>query len=318
MNKPKVASFFAGCGGLDLGFEQAGFQVSYANEFNPRIKATYIANHPNTPFDPRPIEEIDPKDVPDVDGIIGAPPCQSWSIAGHRLGIEDPRGRLFYPYISIIKQKQPKFFVAENVKGITFKPNRGAFEEFLRAFSEAGYKVSWKVLNGVDYEVPQRRERVIIVGIRSDLPFEYAFPAPIPKDPAKITLRGAIGDLKTAFPTSNRPIRSYPLNNLEYQYPVQWSWIYEAALRWEEWDKPSYTVGTVMASLPIHPDSPRGVLDRKRTRRLSVRECARIQTFPDSFDFRYDHIADGFLMIGNATPPRLAYHVALSLQHYCQ
>lgn len=313
MNKPKVASFFAGCGGLDLGFEQAGFDVCYANEFNPRIRSTYEANHPKTLFDPRPIEDIPPKDVPQVDGIIGAPPCQSWSIAGHRLGIEDPRGRLFYPYISIIKQKQPKFFVAENVKGITFKPNRGAFEEFLRAFGEAGYRVSWKILNGTDYEVPQIRERVIVVGIRSDIPFDYAFPAPIAKDSAKITLRGAIGDLKTAFPTSNRPIRSYPLNNLEYQYPVQWSWKYEAGLRWDEWDKPSYTVGTVMASLPLHPDSPRGVRDKDRTRRLSVRECARIQTFPDSFDFRYSRIADGFLMIGNATPPRLAYHIAKSL-----
>ena len=313
----KVASFFAGAGGLDLGFEQAGYEVSWANEYNPRIRATYEANHPGTVFDGRPIEEIKPEDVPSVDGIIGAPPCQSWSVAGHRRGIEDPRGRLFYPYIAIVREKKPLFFVAENVPGIVTKRHRADFESFLEEFRGAGYEVSWQILRGTDFGVAQMRRRVIVVGVRSDLPWEYRFPEPVEVSPRKLTLRGAIGDIKTAFPTSNRPVRSLPLENLEYQSPVQWSEVWSEGLRRDEWDKPSYTIGTVMASLPIHPDSPR-VQKRSdpqfgKVRRLSVRECARVQGFPDSFRFVYDRIRDGFLMVGNATPPPLAYHVALSL-----
>lgn len=114
----RVVSFFAGCGGLDLGFEQAGFEVVWANEFEPAVRDTYLQNHPRTEFVLGDINEVKPEDVPDCDGFIGGPPCQSWSVAGKQKGLEDERGQLFLTYIEMIKAKKPKFFLIENVKGL--------------------------------------------------------------------------------------------------------------------------------------------------------------------------------------------------------
>ena len=114
----KVVSFFAGCGGLDLGFEQAGFQVVWANEFEPSVHATYEKNHPSTVLCKGDINLVSQQDVPDCDGFIGGPPCQSWSVAGKQQGLDDKRGQLFLTYIGMIRAKMPKFFVIENVKGL--------------------------------------------------------------------------------------------------------------------------------------------------------------------------------------------------------
>ena len=108
-DKPKVVSFFSGAGGLDLGFKKAGFDIIWANEFDPSIYPTFKRNFPEVELDTRSIIDIDPYEVPDCDGIIGGPPCQSWSAAGSKRGINDHRGRLFINYVDIIKEKKPKF-----------------------------------------------------------------------------------------------------------------------------------------------------------------------------------------------------------------
>ena len=112
----KVVSFFAGCGGLDLGFEQAGYDVIWANEFDKSIHATYQFNHPNTFLFKSDIRALTTNCIPDCDGFIGGPPCQSWSVGGKQLGLEDKRGELFLDYIRLIKEKHPKFFIIENVQ----------------------------------------------------------------------------------------------------------------------------------------------------------------------------------------------------------
>lgn len=118
----KVISLFSGCGGLDLGFEKAGFEIPIANEFDLSIWATFEKNHPKTKLIRGDIRNIKEEDFPDeIDGIIGGPPCQSWSEAGSLRGIDDPRGKLFYEYIRILKNKRPKFFLAENVSGMLAK-----------------------------------------------------------------------------------------------------------------------------------------------------------------------------------------------------
>ena len=127
----KVVSFFAGCGGLDLGFEQAGFHVVWANEFEPTVRNTYYRNHPNTEFVLADINTISPDTIPDCDGFIGGPPCQSWSVAGKKRGLDDNRGKLFLTYISLIEVKRPKFFLIENVKGILDIKFKDVFEDFL-------------------------------------------------------------------------------------------------------------------------------------------------------------------------------------------
>ena len=189
----KIVSFFAGAGGLDLGFEQAGFEVIWANEYDPEIWATYKKNHPQTILDQRSITDIAVDEVPDCDGIIGGPPCQSWSEAGAKRGIEDKRGQLFFDFIRILKGKQPKFFLAENVSGMLLNTHQQALYEIQRLFIEAGYKLFFHMVNVADYGIPQDRKRVFFVGIRKDLDINFHFPAH--NSYKKRNLRDAIYDL---------------------------------------------------------------------------------------------------------------------------
>lgn len=171
----RIASLFAGAGGLDLGFTNAvksaapssltGYSVIYANEYDKTIWNTYRINHPDTPLDTRDIRNVLASAIPDCDGIIGGPPCQSWSAAGAGKGASDARGRLFWEYIRILREKQPVFFVAENVQGILQQKHRESLEEILSLFDDAGYSVAYKCLNCADYGVPQDRERVFFCGI---------------------------------------------------------------------------------------------------------------------------------------------------------
>ncbi|MDO4802885.1 MAG: DNA (cytosine-5-)-methyltransferase, partial [Prevotellaceae bacterium] len=163
-----IVSLFSGCGGLDLGFEQAGFNVVWANEFDKAIHDTYKLNHPQTEFCGDDIRTIECDRIPDCDGIIGGPPCQSWSVGGKGRGIEDERGKLFFDYIRIVESKKPKFFLIENVAGILEAKHKEAFSMFIKRLQDAGYKVSYSLLNAADYLIPQDRYRVFIIGIRKD------------------------------------------------------------------------------------------------------------------------------------------------------
>ena len=168
---------FCGAGGLDMGFHNAGFRTVIANEYDKKIYPTFRANFPDTNLlddDIRNIEEdVFPKEIV---GIIGGPPCQSWSEAGSLKGIEDARGQLFYEYIRILKATQPLFFVAENVSGMLASRHAEAVKGFMKLFDEAGYDVNLKMLNANDFDVPEDRDRVFYIGFRKDLninDFEY-------------------------------------------------------------------------------------------------------------------------------------------------
>jgi DNA (cytosine-5)-methyltransferase 1 len=165
----KVVSFFAGAGGLDLGFTQAGFDVVWANEYDRDIWATYKHNHKNTHLDQRSISDIDASEIPDCDGIIGGPPCQSWSEAGALRGIKDQRGQLFYEFLRILAAKQPKFFLAENVSGMLLERHSAALTNIKTLFKDCGYRLRFGLLNVSDYGVPQDRKRVFFIGYREDL-----------------------------------------------------------------------------------------------------------------------------------------------------
>lgn len=160
-----IASFFSGAGGMDLGFEKAGFNVVWANEFDKTIWETYQKNFPDTILDKRSITDIDAWDLPIVDGIIGGPPCQSWSIAGSKKGIEDPRGKLFFEFMRILEEREPKFFVAENVSGMLTEKNKPALERLKEMFKDIGYNLSFTPVDAWDYNVPQNRKRVFLLGI---------------------------------------------------------------------------------------------------------------------------------------------------------
>ena len=157
-DKIELISLFSGAGGLDLGFQKAGFEIVAANEFDKTIWETYEKNH-KSKLIKGDICEIPSDFFPNCDGIIGGPPCQSWSEAGALKGIDDPRGQLFYEYIRILKDKKPKFFLAENVKGMMAKRHTDAVEIIVSQFEDAGYAVFIHLLNASDYGVPQDRKR---------------------------------------------------------------------------------------------------------------------------------------------------------------
>lgn len=322
----KVVSFFAGCGGLDLGFRQAGFDVVWANEFEPHCRATYIKNHPNTEFILGDVCQINPASIPDCDGFIGGPPCQSWSVGGKQKGLDDQRGQLFLKYIELIHAKQPKFFVIENVKGMLDDKFKYVFDDFLLRLEDAGYDVKWELLDAVKYRIPQNRERVFFVGFKKDLNIDFKFPSPTSTEP--ITLEQAIGDISDVAPYFvSGKLKEKNIYSRFHNHDVlssKFGPFYYRGNRRRGWHQPSFTINATAAFAPLHPSSPKMMYyghenwnfqkDRLSDyRRLSVRECARIQTFPDSFIFEYDNIKDAYKMIGNAVPPRLANEIAKSI-----
>ena len=316
----KIVSLFTGAGGLDLGFEKAGFDTIWANEYDKTIWKTFEYNFPKIVLDKRSIVNISSNDIPKADGIIGGPPCQSWSEAGAGRGINDHRGKLFYEYIRILKDKKPLFFVAENVSGILSKRHDKAFKKILKEFEDVGYNTTYKLLNANDYGVPQDRQRVIIVGYHKNLKKIFSFPKPLQVKPI---LKDVISNLKKPLPAKDRNKTNeskLKIDNHEYMNGG-FSTIYMSRNRVRAWDEPSYTIQAGGRHAPIHPQAPKMELieqDKRRFvkgkeelyRRLSVRECARIQTFPDTFIFKYKNIADGYKMIGNAVPVQFAFHIA--------
>lgn len=189
---------FSGCGGLDLGFERAGFNIPVANEFDKAIWETFKTNHPNTHLIEGDIRKVNETYFPsDVDGIIGGPPCQSWSEAGALRGIDDERGQLFFDYIRTLRKVRPKFFLAENVSGMLANRHNEAVQNIIRLFEESGYSVSLTLVNAKDYGVAEERKRVFYIGFRKDLGIDFAFPTgSTVDDKKKLTLRDVIWDLQ--------------------------------------------------------------------------------------------------------------------------
>ncbi len=320
MNK-RVVSLFSGAGGLDKGFEKVGFDIIWANEYDSSIWETFEYNFPNTYLDKRSIRNVSSIDIPECIGIIGGPPCQSWSEAGALRGIEDERGQLFYEFIRILRDKKPLFFLAENVEGMLAQRHSEALANIKKLFRESGYILSFQLINANNYNVPQDRKRVIFVGYRNDLGITFEFPE-IQK--YKPVLKDAIWDLRdSAIPAKEK---NYSNGNTckvpNHEYMIGgFSTIFMSRNRVRAWDEPSYTIQAGGRHAPIHPQAPKMKFIEKNKRefvkgqehlyrRLSLRECARIQTFPDDFIFKYSNVADGYKMVGNAVPVNMAYALA--------
>src|SRR3989344_1337222 len=158
----KIASFFSGAGGLDLGFSNAGFKLAFANDNWGGCWETFEKNH-NHSICKKSITKIRPEEIPEVIGFVGGPPCQSWSLAGTMRGINDPRGKVFYDYVRLIKEKQPLFFLAENVAGILSSRHYPEFMKIVAEFKKIGHNDSFKLLDAKGYGIPQERKRVFIV-----------------------------------------------------------------------------------------------------------------------------------------------------------
>lgn len=315
----RVVSLFAGAGGLDLGFTDAGFDIVWANEYDKAIWATFEGHFgPKTPLDRRSIVDVPSSDIPDADGIIGGPPCQSWSEFGAKRGIADRRGQLFWEYARVLGDKGPRFFLAENVSGILASRHAAALGEIICRLEQAGpgYVVEYQLLNAGEFNVPQDRERVIFVGYRKDLGKRFVFPE---RRPNRRTLRDAIWDLRSSVAPAlpgNKANPNLVVTNHEY-FESTYSPHYMSRNRVREWDEPSFTIQAGARHAPMHPQASGMVRVGKDLfafdgntpapyRRLSVRECARVQTFPDTFRFIYENVAEGYKMVGNAVPVEFA------------
>lgn len=329
-----IISLFSGCGGLDLGFERAGFTIPVANEFDPAIYETFKINHPNTHLIEGDVRQVTKKNIlpflnGEVAGIIGGPPCQSWSEAGSLRGIDDARGQLFFDYIRLLQEFRPKFFLAENVSGMLADRHSSAVQNILRMFEQSGYDVTLTLVNAKDYGVAEERKRVFYIGFRKDLRIFFRFPqGSTVDDKKKLTLRDVIWDLQyTAVPSGPKNHHNpAAVNNNEY-FTGAFSPIFMSRNRVKSWDEQAFTVQASGRQCQLHPQAPKMQKFDKNDcrfmkgaehlyRRMTIREIARIQGFPDDFQFIYKDTNTAYKMIGNAVPVNLAYEIAVAIKMF--
>lgn len=246
-------------------------------------------------------------------------------------GIEDARGKLFYDYIRLLKEFAPKFFLAENVSGMLANRHSEAVQNILHMFEEAGYDVSLTLVNAKNYGVAEERKRVFYIGFRKDLNIQFVFPkGSTEEDDAKLTLRDIIWDLQdTAVPAGPKNHHNpEAVNNNEY-FTGAFSPIFMSRNRVKGWDEQAFTVQASGRQCQLHPQAPKmqkfGKDDCRFVegsehlyRRMTIREIARIQGFPDDFQFLYKETNNAYKMIGNAVPVNLAYEIATAIKLFLQ
>lgn len=327
-NQPTLVSLFSGCGGMDVGFEQAGFKRVWANDFDKDAQATFRLNLGE--IDGRDIREVPEIEIPDCDVITAGFPCQPFSNAGSRKGVNDSRGMLYLECLRIIKAKKPKVFLFENVKGLMsskYIDGRNLVEVIASDLNEMGYSVTYKVLNSVDYGVPQRRERLIMIGVRNDLQKQFVFPTPMPET-EKQTLQYVLdipSEVKNQvhWPLSPQALSILPYipeggswKDIPYEHlPLRMKKIrddmkrYHAPKFYRRFGRNEIN-GTITAS--AQPENC-GIIHPTENRRFTIREVARIQSFPDDFvflDSNLKEITAAYKVIGNAVPCGLANAIA--------
>ena len=320
MEKLKVASLFCGCGGTDVGllgdfdflgkhYESNGMEIVYANDIDDNACNIFKENFGITP-DNRDIREVKSEEIPEFDILTGGFPCQSFSIIAQnpkRLGVKDERGKLFFEMCRILRERQPKCFIAENVKGILTANKKSAFPLILKEFEESGYDVQYRILNSANYGVPQKRERVIIVGFRKDLNIDFSFP-----------------DVEIEDENNFAPLKKVIEKKVDEKY-----FFSERAVagmmkkresmnkgRAQDINKPCNTVGAHLAKVSLNSTDP-VLMQGKRYRRFTPREVARIQSFPDDFELVGSEAAQ-YRALGNAIPPVMFWYVAKSVKEELQ
>ena len=308
MREFTAVSLFCGAGGLDMGFEKAGFKITWANDFDADACKTH-QNWSNATVVCGDISKVDYAAIPVSDVILGGFPCQGFSLSGPRK-IDDSRNVLYKHYVKLVRQNKPLAFIGENVKGLLTMGDGQIIDAIIADFAKCGYDVYYKLVNAKNFGVPQDRERVIIVGFRKDLHIR-SFELP-ETNGETMTLREAIGDMPEAKP--------------EEVCNAPYSPRYISRNRKRGWDEVSYTIPAMAKQVTLWPGSPDmeklGKDDWKFgdngvTRRLSWREAAAIQTFPKDLEFHGD-LTSIYKQIGNAVPVKLAEYVANYIRPYLE
>lgn len=329
--EPRTISLFAGCGGLDLGFHNSGFNIVWANDNFREAALTYEKNI--GPIDTRDITKVDANEVPDADIVIGGFPCQPFSNAGNRKGTADSRGTLFWDAMRFVKAKDPKVVVFENVRGLLSIKNPDGTKliaGIIRELEEAGkgYNVKYELLRASDYGVPQNRYRVVIVGVRKDLGKSFIFPEKQSRE--GLELKHVLKGMPINDPNDEHWELSPQSKKLIIHIPPGGSWksvpiehLPERLLKiradMKRYHAPNFyrrfglneISGTVTAAAT--PENS-GILHPFENRRFTVREIARIQTFPDWFIFQGKSTSSKYKQIGNAVPPQLGAVIAREIR----
>ena len=320
METLKVASVFCGCGGTDIGlqgafdflgkhYESNKIEIVYANDIDKNACVIFEKNFLIKP-DNRDIRLVSSEELPEFDILTGGFPCQSFSIVAQnppRLGIKDERGMLFFEMCRILRERQPKCFIAENVKGILTANKKAAFSLILQEFEGSGYDVKYKVLNAAEYGVPQKRERVIIVGFRKDLKIDFSFPDPIITEECQFKpLQSVIEkEVPDKYFFSERAVAGM-MKSREFMNKG----------RAQDVTKPCNTVGAHLAKVSLNSTDPVLYLSG-RYRRFTPREVARIQSFPENFELIGSEAAQ-YRALGNAIPPVMFWYIARKVKGFLQ
>lgn len=297
-----IVSLFSGAGGLDLGFQMAGHHVIWANDLYHDAVMTYRNNIGDHIIE-QDIREIPSDQIPDCDMVMGGFPCQGFSVANVGRNEQDQRNFLYLELLRVIRDKRPRFFLAENVKGILSLGRGAVFARIIQDFADLGYNVQHQVLLAANYGVPQKRERVIIVGVRNDVQFDFHYPIPTHARVADeehmrwVSVGEAIGDLADPDLPNNLPNHNYSTYVLNINGYI--------GHRLLDPDQPSPTItarGDDRGGVVVHPH-PNGL------RRITGREAATIQSFPLNYEF-YGSLTSVYRQIGNAVPPLMACRIA--------
>lgn len=327
-----LVSLFSGCGGMDLGFELAGYNRVFANDNDPDAQAVFRLNLGD--IDGRDIRQIDAHEIPDCDILIAGFPCQPFSNAGNRNGVNDRRGTLYLECLRIIEEKRPRVVVFENVKGLLSSRNHDGeplIDSILGDLNNLQYNSSYRLLRASDFGVPQNRERVFIVAVRGDLGIEFEFPEPVNRE--GLTIGETIFNIPEEIPNqvswNLSPQAMYMIERIPEggswksvpyeQLPPRFRRIRDNMQRYHS---PNFyrrfsrdeISGTITAS--AQPENC-GIIHPIENRRYTIREIARFQTFPDNFlfiDNSRQNITAMYKVIGNAVPVRLANVIANSIR----
>lgn len=316
--KLKVVSLFCGCGGTDVGilgdFDYLGkhynsnnTEIIYANDIEQSACDIFEANFGLKP-DNRDIREVKSDELPEFDILTGGFPCQSFSIVAQnpkRLGIKDEKGMLFFEMCRILRERQPKCFIAENVKGIMTANKHEAFPLIIKEFEDSGYDVKYTVLNAATFGVPQKRERVIMVGFRKDLEIDFHFPPQV------------ITDENNFVPLANCIEPSVPEKYFFSEKAVAGMMKNRETMnkgRAQDPSKPCNTVGAHLAKVSLNSTDP-VLFEAGKYRRFTPREVARIQSFPETFELKGTDSAQ-YRALGNAIPPVMFWYVANAVSKY--
>lgn len=311
MGKLKVASLFCGCGGTDVGllggfhflnkyYKKNNVRIVYANDIEKSAIKIFEENF-KVKVDSRDIRDVSSNDIPECDILTGGFPCQSFSVVAQnpkRLGVKDDKGKLFFEMCRILKDKQPKCFIAENVKGILSANKGEAFPLIIKEFEDSGYNVFFNIQNAKYYGIPQKRERVIIIGFRKDLEIkEFNFPQYPLTDNNLVALSNVIEqDVDEKYYFSERAVEGMMRNRHSMNKG-----------RAQDVSEPCNTVGAHLAKVSLNSTDP-VLYDGCRYRRFTPREVARIQSFPDSF-LLCGSEGSQYKALGNAIPPVMFWYI---------